>query len=65
MNYYEQHRAEYLEELKAFLRIPSISTDPDHKDDIRKAADFALALLKKAGMDNTHLIEGGAAGRPH
>ena len=58
MNYYEEHRPEYLEELKEFLRIPSISTDPDHKDDIRKAAEFALALLKKAGMDNTHLIEG-------
>jgi len=58
MSYYEQHRAEYLEDLKAFLRIPSISTDPDHKDDIRKAAEFALAQLKKAGMDNTHLIEG-------
>ena len=58
MNYYEEHGPEYLEELKAFLRIPSISTDPDHKDDIRKAAEFALALLKKAGMDNAHLIEG-------
>jgi acetylornithine deacetylase/succinyl-diaminopimelate desuccinylase-like protein len=75
MNYYEQHRAEYLEDLKAFLRIPSISTDPDHKDDIRRAAEFALAQLKKAGMENAHLIEGegnplvygewlGAAGKP-
>jgi len=75
MSYFEQHRAEYLEDLKAFLRIPSISTDPDHKDDIRRAAEFALAQLMKAGMNNTHLIEGegnplvygewlGAAGKP-
>jgi acetylornithine deacetylase/succinyl-diaminopimelate desuccinylase-like protein len=75
MNYYEQHRAEYLEDLKAFLRIPSISTDPEHKDDIRRAAEFALGMLKKAGMSNAHLIEGegnplvygewlGAAGKP-
>jgi len=58
MSYYEDHRAEYLEDLKAFLRIPSISTDPDHKDDIRRAAEFALAQLRKAGVDNVHLIEG-------
>jgi len=56
--YYEQHRAEYLEELKAFLRIPSVSTDPDHKQDVLRAAEFARSLLEKAGMRNTRLIEG-------
>ena len=58
MTYFEQHRGEYLEDLRAFLRIPSISTDPDHKDDIRRAAEFALDMLKKAGMQNRQLIEG-------
>ena len=29
MNYFEQHHDDYLESLKAFLRIPSISTLTD------------------------------------
>jgi len=58
VTYYEEHRQESLDELKAFLRIPSISTDPEHKSDVRRAAEFARDLLEKAGMKNAHLIEG-------
>jgi acetylornithine deacetylase/succinyl-diaminopimelate desuccinylase-like protein len=58
MNYYQQHQQESLEELKDFLRIPSISTDPEHKSDVRRAAEFARSLLIKAGMENAQLIEG-------
>ena len=41
MDYYGQHRAEHLEALKAFLRIPSISALSEHKPDVRRAAEFA------------------------
>ena len=58
MNYYEQHHQDYLEGLKAFLRIPSISTLSEHKSDIRKAAEFVRNELEKAGLQNAHLIEG-------
>src|SRR6266478_2401646 len=58
MNYYEQHRDEYLEGLKTFLRIPSISTLSEHKPDIQKAAEFVRSELEKAGLQNAHLIEG-------
>jgi len=75
MNYYEQHHQEYLEGLKTFIRIPSISTLSEHKPDIRKAAEFVRGELEKAGLQNAHLIEGdgnplvyaewlGAAGKP-
>jgi acetylornithine deacetylase/succinyl-diaminopimelate desuccinylase-like protein len=47
----------YLDELKQFLRIPSISTDPAHKQDIRRAADFVAAQLSSAGMHNVGLID--------
>jgi acetylornithine deacetylase/succinyl-diaminopimelate desuccinylase-like protein len=57
MNYYQEHRDEYLEGLKAFLRIPSISTLPEHKPDIRKAAEFVRESLVKAGLDQAQLIE--------
>ena len=58
MNYFEQHHQDYLEGLKSFLRIPSISTLTEHKSDIQKAAEFARSELSKAGLQNAQLIEG-------
>jgi acetylornithine deacetylase/succinyl-diaminopimelate desuccinylase-like protein len=58
MNYFQQHQSEYLDTLKAFLRIPSISTLSEHKSDIRRAAEFARDQLKNAGMTAAELIEG-------
>src|SRR5947208_4438298 len=57
MNYYRQHQAEFLEGLKAFMRIPSISTLSEHKPDIRRAAEFARGELEAAGL-SAELIEG-------
>jgi acetylornithine deacetylase/succinyl-diaminopimelate desuccinylase-like protein len=58
MNYFQQHHPDYLEGLKTFLRIPSISTLSEHKPDIQKAAEFVRDELKKAGLDQAQLIEG-------
>src|SRR5271170_8016861 len=62
MNYYEQHHADYLEGLKTFLRIPSISTLSENKPDIQRAAEFVRGELEKAGLEQAQLIEG--AGNP-
>jgi len=35
MNYYQQHQSDFLEGLKTFLRIPSISALSENKPDIR------------------------------
>lgn len=53
-----QNQPRFLDELKALLRIPSVSTDPEHKDDCRRAADLLLAELKRIGMENARPIEG-------
>ena len=37
---------DFLEGLKTFLRIPSISTLSEHKPDIRRAAEFAVNELR-------------------
>src|SRR6202034_219764 len=58
MNYYEQHHDTYLDGLKTFLRIPSISTLSEHKPDIQRAAEFVRDELKRAGLDQAQLIEG-------
>ena len=58
MSYYQEHQSEFLEGLKAFLRIPSISALSEHKPDIRRAAEFARNELQSAGMNAAELIEG-------
>jgi acetylornithine deacetylase/succinyl-diaminopimelate desuccinylase-like protein len=58
MNYYEQHHDSYLEGLKTFLRIPSISTLSEHKPDIKRAAEFVRGELEQAGLQHAQLIEG-------
>lgn len=57
MNYYQQNQAAFLEGLKNFLRIPSISTLPEHKPDVRRAAEFVRDELAAAGL-KAELIEG-------
>ncbi|AEU37937.1 dipeptidase [Granulicella mallensis] len=49
--------ARFVEELKALLRIPSISTTPERAGDVRKAAEFVAEGLRAAGMENVRLIE--------
>ena len=57
MNYYQENQAAFLDGLKTFLRIPSISTLSEHKPDIRRAAGFVLGELRAAGLAG-ELIEG-------
>lgn len=52
----DQNRTRLLEELKDFLRIPSISTLPEHKPDVQKAARFVADSLERAGMENVEII---------
>ncbi len=52
-----QNSPRFLDELKALLRIPSISTLPEHKGDCRKAAETLAAELKRIGMENVRLVE--------
>ncbi|MGO4516634.1 dipeptidase [Terriglobus sp. 2YAB30_2] len=52
-----KNQGKALAELKEFLRIPSISTLPDHAGDVRKAAAFLAEELKRIGLENVRLIE--------
>jgi len=52
----EQNRERLLDELKEFLRIPSISTLPEHRDDIERAAQFVADSLRHVGMENVEII---------
>lgn len=55
--YFKDHRTDHLEELKAFLRIPSISSLTEHKADVRKAAEWLKEAMEKAGLENAEVFE--------
>src|SRR5260370_294955 len=52
----EENQPRLLEELTDFLRIPSVSTLPEHKPDIQRAAQFVAARLKQAGIENVEIV---------
>jgi acetylornithine deacetylase/succinyl-diaminopimelate desuccinylase-like protein len=57
VNYAKENGGRFVEELKSLLRIPSISTDPERAEDVRRAAEFVAAELRRIGMENVRLIE--------
>ena len=57
----EREKTTYLEELKDYLRIPSISTDPAYGSEVLRCAGFALERMREAGL-TAQLLE--TAGYP-
>jgi acetylornithine deacetylase/succinyl-diaminopimelate desuccinylase-like protein len=55
----QQNQARLLSELKEFLRIPSISTLPENRPDVERAAKFVADSLAAAGMENVVIIPTG------
>ena len=52
-DYLEDNGSGYLDELCDFLRIPSISSLPEHADDVRR--DVALAHRSESPLIPNHL----------
>src|SRR3989454_6275558 len=63
-DYYQTHRDRFLDGLKTLLKIPSISTLPEHKADVRRAAEFVANELRSMGMRGVEIIEGSANQNP-
>ncbi|HEX3266241.1 MAG TPA: dipeptidase [Candidatus Limnocylindrales bacterium] len=53
----DEHREERLESYKELLRIPSISTLPEHKPDIERAARWIVDELSRIGMEHATTFE--------
>jgi acetylornithine deacetylase/succinyl-diaminopimelate desuccinylase-like protein len=58
----EDTRDQGLKELEDFLRIPSISSQPEHADDVRRAAGHLAEQYERIGLANAEVIE--TAGHP-
>ncbi len=46
----DRDKGEYLAELKEFLKIPSISTDPDYRAEVSRCCDWLIARFRDAGL---------------
>jgi acetylornithine deacetylase/succinyl-diaminopimelate desuccinylase-like protein len=56
-SYLHNTRQQQLDDLFAWLRIPSISTLPEHQEDVRLAADWLGNHLAEIGLDHVEVIE--------
>ncbi len=57
VEYARAREVEFLEQLKALLRIPSISTLPEHAGDVRRTAETLAGELRHLGMEKVELIQ--------
>ena len=51
------NRDRYVDELKQYLSIPSVSALPQHAADVRRAAEWTADELRRVGLQNVNLIE--------
>lgn len=56
-DFFRENHDRYLEELKEFLSIPSISTDPAFAKETRNAAEWVGVDLSLAGFNHIHIID--------
>jgi acetylornithine deacetylase/succinyl-diaminopimelate desuccinylase-like protein len=55
VDFAEFHKDRFLNELKDYIRIPSISTDPSSKDDVNRAAQWTEQQLLTLGLQDVKI----------
>jgi acetylornithine deacetylase/succinyl-diaminopimelate desuccinylase-like protein len=62
LKFIDDNKSRYEEELKEFLRIPSISTSPDHKSEMLRCAEWVAYQMRQLGLNNVKIMP--TAGHP-
>lgn len=62
IQYIQENKQRFLDELFELLRIPSVSADPAFNADVAKCAESVAEHLRKAGADNVEVCK--TAGHP-
>jgi len=60
--YIQERRDAFVEELKTFCRIPSVSTKSEHKGDMQKAAEWVADSMRVTGLEHVQIVP--TAGHP-
>jgi acetylornithine deacetylase/succinyl-diaminopimelate desuccinylase-like protein len=55
-DYFQEHRTRFIDELVNFLKIPSISSLPEHKKDVSRAGEWTANRLTAAGLQNVEVM---------
>ena len=55
--YIEKNKDRFIEELFEWLKIPSVSSEENHKEDMLKAAEWAKQSLIKTGISNAKIYQ--------
>lgn len=58
-SYLAEHRDQFLEELLDLLRIPSVSSLPDHRPHVQRAAEWVKNRLKASGLESVRIMPTG------
>jgi len=56
LNYARSRRGEFVSELKEFLRIPSVSSQPQRRADVKKCAHWLARHLQNIGLERVRVI---------
>ena len=59
IDYIQQRRSAFVEELKGFLRIPCVSTKSEHKGDMLKAAEWLAEQMRGMGLEHVQILPTG------
>jgi len=62
IEYIQERRSAFVEELKGFLRIPCVSTKSEHKADMLKAAEWLVERMRGMGLEHVEILP--TAGHP-
>src|SRR4029453_17724534 len=57
VDYINLQRDRYVDELKQYLAIPSVSALPQHQADVRRAAEWSADHMKGIGLENVRLFD--------
>ena len=57
LDFINSNRDRYVDELKDYLAIPSISALPQHAADVKRCAEWTADEMRRIGLNNVRLIE--------
>ncbi len=57
IDFINTNRDRFLGELKQYLGIPSVSSLPEHRDDMRRCAEWTATQMREIGLQNVSLAE--------
>ncbi|TJZ54099.1 M20 family dipeptidase [Streptomyces piniterrae] len=59
LRYAHRHRARFLDDVVELAAIPSVSTQPAHRSDVRRAARLLARRLRRAGLQDARVVATG------